>query len=94
MTNTRDLEKQLFNIDKRHTNSSSDTEMLLNVLATELQEQTHKQELEPDIIFDAVKSLHKRIQGSYASIALISGHGLLAFRDPFGIRPLVIGKRF
>jgi len=93
LTNTRDLEKQLFNIDKRHTNSSSDTEMLLNVLATELQEQIHNQELEPDIIFDAVKSLHKRIQGSYASIALISGHGLLAFRDPFGIRPLVIGKR-
>ena len=94
LTNTRDLEKQLFNIDKRHTNSSSDTEMLLNVFATELQEQTNKQELEPDIIFDAIKSLHKRIQGSYAAIALISGHGLLAFRDPFGIRPLVIGKRF
>jgi len=67
--------------------------MLLNVFATELQEQIHNQKLEPDIIFDAVKSLHKRIQGSYASIALISGHGLLAFRDPFGIRPLVIGKR-
>ena len=93
LTNTRDLEKQLFNVDKRHTNSSSDTEMLLNVFATELQEQIHNQELEPDIIFNAVKSLHKRIQGSYASIALISGHGLLAFRDPFGIRPLVIGKR-
>jgi len=93
LTNTRDLEKQLFNIDKRHTNSSSDTEMLLNVFATELQEQINNQELEPDIIFNAVKSLHKRIQGSYASIALISGHGLLAFRDPFGIRPLVIGKR-
>ena len=67
--------------------------MLLNVFATELQEQIHNQELEPDIIFDAVKSLHKRIQGSYASIALISGHGLLAFRD-LGIRPLVIGKDF
>ena len=93
LTNTRDLEKQLFNIDKRHTNSSSDTEMLLNVFATELQEHTNKQELEPDIIFDAVKSLHKRIQGSYAAISLISGHGILAFRDPFGIRPLVIGKR-
>ena len=93
LTNTRDLEKQLFSIDKRHTNSSSDTEMLLNVLATELQEQINNQELEPNIIFNAVKTLHKRIQGSYASIALISGHGLLAFRDPFGIRPLVIGKR-
>ena len=93
LTNTRDLEKQLFNIDRRHTNSSSDTEMLLNIFATELQEQIHGQELDPDLIFKAVKSLHKRVQGSYATISLISGHGLLAFRDPFGIRPLVIGKR-
>ena len=93
LTNTRDLEKQLFNIDKRHTNSSSDTEMLLNIFATELQDQIHNQELEPEIIFKAVETLHKRIQGSYAAIALISGHGLVAFRDPFGIRPLVIGKR-
>ena len=93
LTNTRELEKQLFSVDRRHTNSSSDTEMLLNIFATELQEQINNQELEPDLIFDAVRSLHKRIQGSYAAISLISGHGLLAFRDPFGIRPLVIGKR-
>jgi len=93
LTNTRELEKQLFNIDRRHTNSSSDTEMLLNIFATELQEQIHGQELAPDLIFKAIKSLHKRVQGSYAAISLISGHGLLAFRDPFGIRPLVIGKR-
>tara|TARA_Y100001933_G_scaffold236244_1_gene258048 strand:+ start:3841 stop:5298 length:1458 start_codon:yes stop_codon:yes gene_type:complete len=93
LTNTRELEKQLFSVDRRHTNSSSDTEMLLNVLATELQEQVHKKELEPDLIFKAIRSLHERIQGSYAAISLISGHGLLAFRDPFGIRPLVIGKR-
>ena len=56
LTNTRDLEKQLFNIDKRHTNSSSDTEMLLNVFATELQEQIQNQELEPDIIFKHEKN--------------------------------------
>ncbi len=93
LTNTRELEKQLFNVDRRHTNSSSDTEMLLNVLATELQSQVQNQELDPNHIFKAVRSLHKRIQGSYAAIALISGHGILAFRDPFGIRPLVIGKR-
>ncbi len=94
LTNTRELEKQLFNVDRRHTNSSSDTEMLLNIFATELQEQiNNKKELDPDLIFKAVKSLHKRVQGSYAAISLISGHGLLAFRDPFGIRPLVIGKR-
>ena len=94
LTNTRELEKQLFNVDRRHTNSSSDTEMLLNIFATELQEQIHGQELDPNLIFNAVKTLHKRVQGSYAAISLISGHGLLAFRDPFGIRPLVIGKRF
>jgi len=93
LTNTRELEKQLFNIDRRHTNSSSDTEMLLNVFATELQSQVQNQELDPNLIFKAVRSLHKRIKGSYAAISLISGHGLLAFRDPFGIRPLVIGKR-
>ena len=93
LTNTRELEKQLFSVDRRHTNSSSDTEMLLNILATELQEKIHKQELEPSLLFAAVRSLHKRVQGSYAAISLISGHGLLAFRDPFGIRPLVIGKR-
>jgi len=93
LTNTRELEKQLFSVDRRHTNSSSDTEMLLNVFATELQEKVNNQELDPNLIFKAVSTLHKRIQGSYAAIALISGHGLLAFRDPFGIRPLVIGKR-
>tara|TARA_Y100001970_G_scaffold205126_1_gene249799 strand:+ start:4787 stop:6247 length:1461 start_codon:yes stop_codon:yes gene_type:complete len=94
LTNTRELEKQLFSVDRRHTNSSSDTEMLLNIFATELQEQiNNKKDLDPDFIFKAVSSLHKRIQGSYAVISLISGHGLLAFRDPFGIRPLVIGKR-
>ncbi len=94
LTNTRELEKQLFSVDRRHTNSSSDTEMLLNIFATELQEQiNNKKELDPDLIFKAVTSLHKRIEGSYAAISLISGHGLLAFRDPFGIRPLVIGKR-
>jgi len=93
LTNTRELEKQLFNVDKRHTNSSSDTEMLLNVFATELQSQVQNQELDPNHIFKAVHCLHKRIQGSYAAISLISGHGILAFRDPFGIRPLVIGKR-
>ncbi len=93
LTNTRELEKQLFNIDRRHTNSSSDTEMLLNVLATEIQSQNFGSSLSPEHIFEAIKSLHKRVEGSYAAIALISGYGLLAFRDPFGIRPLVLGQR-
>ncbi len=93
LTNTRELEKQLFNIDRRHTNSSSDTEMLLNIFATEIQAQIHGSSLSPEHIFSAIKSLHKRVEGSYAAIALIAGHGLVAFRDPYGIRPLVLGKR-
>jgi len=92
-TNTRELEKELFKVDKRHTNTSSDTEMLLNVLATELNSEVKGKDVDPDDLFNAVKRLHSRVEGSYASIALIAGHGLLAFRDPFGIRPLVIGKR-
>ncbi len=93
LTNTRELEKELFNVDRRHTNSSSDTEMLLNVLATELQSQIYSKELDPEYIFRAISSVHKRVRGSYAAIALIAGHGVIAFRDPFGIRPLVLGKR-
>ena len=93
LTNTRELEKELFKVDRRHTNTSSDTEMLLNVLATELNSSINGKDINPDDLFTAVKRLHGRVQGSYASIALIAGHGLLAFRDPFGIRPLVIGKR-
>ena len=93
LTNTREIEKQLFNVDRRHTNSTSDTEMLLNVLATELQSNIKLKEVTPQDIFNSVKSVHQRIQGSYAAISLIAGHGLLAFRDPFGIRPLVLGKR-
>ena len=93
LTNTRQLEQDLFRVDRRHTNSSSDTEMLLNVLATELQFHLTGRELTPDQVFDSVASLHQRVEGSYASIALIAGHGLLAFRDPFGIRPLVLGQR-
>lgn len=91
LTNTRELEMDLFNKDRRHTNSASDTEMLLNVLATELQ--ITGNDFSPDHLFNAVRTMHQRIEGSYASIALIAGHGILAFRDPFGIRPLVIGKR-
>ncbi|MFM6974499.1 MAG: class II glutamine amidotransferase, partial [Agromyces sp.] len=82
LTNTRELERDLFNIDRRHTNSSSDTEMLLNVLATELQAQVSGTDLTPDEVFAAVRSVHERVEGSYASIAMIAGHGLLAFRDP------------
>ncbi|MGV1034027.1 MAG: amidophosphoribosyltransferase [Microbacteriaceae bacterium] len=93
LTNTRQLEQVLFRIDRRHTNSNSDTEMLLNVLATELQDQITGNDLTPDEVFAAVSSVHQRVEGSYAAIALIAGQGLLAFRDPYGIRPLILGRR-
>ena len=93
LTNTRELSSDLFSIDRRHVNSTSDTEMLLNVLATELQGQIKGLDLDPDQVFKAVEQVHARVEGSYAVIALIAGYGLLAFRDPFGIRPLILGRR-
>jgi amidophosphoribosyltransferase len=93
LTNTRELADDLFHVDRRHVNSTSDTEMLLNVLATELQSQVSGLDLDPDQVFAAVSQVHERVEGSYAAIAMIAGHGLLAFRDPFGIRPLVLGRR-
>ncbi len=93
LTNTRELSKELFHVDRRHLNTTSDTELLVNVLAHELQEQVTGTQLDPDQVFAAVERVHERVEGSYASIALIAGHGLLAFRDPFGIRPLVLGRR-
>jgi len=93
LTNTRELTEELFHIDRRHLNTSSDTELLVNVLAHELQEQVSGLDLDPDQIFKAVGRVHERVEGSYAAIALIAGHGMLAFRDPFGIRPLVLGRR-
>jgi len=93
LTNTRELTSELFHIDRRHLNTNSDTELLVNVLAHELQEQVTSHELDPEQIFAAVGRVHDRVEGSYAAIAMIAGHGLLAFRDPFGIRPLILGKR-
>jgi len=93
LTNTRELTKELFEVDRRHLNTNSDTELLVNVLAHELQQQITTDELNPDQVFAAVSRVHERVEGSYATIAMIAGHGLLAFRDPFGIRPLVLGRR-
>ena len=93
LTNTRELTQELFHVDRRHLNTGSDTELLVNVLANELQEQVSGLDLDPDQIFAAVERVHERVEGSYAAIALIAGYGLLAFRDPFGIRPLVLGRR-
>ncbi|WP_424449348.1 amidophosphoribosyltransferase [Microbacterium arborescens] len=93
LTNTRELTDELFRKDRRHLNTSSDTELLVNVLANELQSTISGLALDPDQVFQAVERVHERVEGSYAAIALIAGHGLLAFRDPFGIRPLILGKR-
>ncbi|PZQ87458.1 MAG: amidophosphoribosyltransferase [Leifsonia xyli] len=93
LTNTRELTEELFHTDRRHLNTNSDTELLVNVLANELQAQIRGDELDPDQVFDAIETLHERVEGSYAAIALIAGQGLLAFRDPFGIRPLILGRR-
>ncbi len=93
LTNTRELTEELFHTDRRHLNTSSDTELLVNVLANELQSAISGPELDADQIFHAVERVHERVEGSYASIALIAGYGLLAFRDPFGIRPLILGTR-
>jgi amidophosphoribosyltransferase len=93
LTNTRELSRDLFAIDRRHINTSSDTELLLNVLATEIQSRISGDQLDAAHLFDAVSGVHARVEGSYAAIAVIAGHGVLAFRDPFGIRPLILGSR-
>ena len=93
LTNTRELTEELFRKDRRHLNTSSDTELLVNVLANELQAVISDLQLDPAQIFEAVTRVHERVEGSYAAIALVAGYGLLAFRDPFGIRPLILGKR-
>lgn len=93
LTNTRELEGELATVDHRHVNTGSDTEMLVNVLGSELQSLVNGSGLDADHLFQAVRRVHERVEGSYGVIALIAGHGLLAFRDPFGIRPLVLGSR-
>lgn len=93
LTNTRELTAELYNVDRRHLNTHSDTELLLNVLANELQASVTGLSLDAEQVFDAVARVHERVEGSYAAIAMIAGHGLLAFRDPLGIRPLVLGRR-
>src|SRR5580765_8388809 len=92
LTNTEQLKIDLFRSDLRHVNTNSDSEVLLNVLAHELQEGATNYKLDPATIFAAVSGVHRRCRGAYAVVAMIAGYGLLAFRDPYGIRPLVYGK--
>lgn len=92
LTNYDELAGLLKNEDRRHLNTGSDSEVLLNVFAHELQNRT-KGTLTPEQIFDAVDAVHRRCSGGYAVVAMIIGHGIVAFRDPNAIRPLVLGKR-
>ena len=92
LTNAHALRAELFSTDHRHTNTDSDSEVLLNVFAHELERATRGVPLQPEDVFAAVRAVHQRIRGSYAVIALISGHGMVAFRDPHGIRPLAMGR--
>ena len=91
LTNVEQLKIELFKNDRRHINTDSDSEVLLNVLAHEIQQATSSYSLDPATLFGAVARLHNRVRGSYAVVAQIAGHGLLAFRDPYGIRPLCLG---
>ncbi|THC44616.1 amidophosphoribosyltransferase [Massilia sp. Mn16-1_5] len=91
LTNQAELKEALFRNDRRHINTNSDSEVLLNVLAHEIQEAANGYSLDAESIFKAVGVVHKRVRGAYAVVAQIAGHGMLAFRDPYGIRPLCIG---
>ena len=92
LTNAPALKQELFAVDRRHINTDSDTEVLLNILAHELEVAGRDLPLSPEEVFNAVRAVHKRLKGSYAVVALIAGYGLLAFRDPYGIRPLCFGE--
>ncbi|MBK6906869.1 MAG: amidophosphoribosyltransferase [Rhodocyclaceae bacterium] len=92
LTNSDELRRDMFLQDLRHMNTNSDSEVLLNVLAHELQEASTKHQVDAEMIFKAVAGVHRRVKGAYAVVAMIAGYGLLAFRDPYGIRPLVLGR--
>jgi amidophosphoribosyltransferase len=92
LTNAESLQADLFRDDLRHVNTGSDSEVLLNVFAHEL-EAEHAHEPGADDIFAAMSRVHQRCRGAYAAVAMIIGVGVVGFRDPYGIRPLVFGKR-
>ena len=92
LTNAEQLKHDLFVEDRRHINTDSDSEILLNVFAHEL-EATGKLKITSNDIFAAVSGVHRRCRGAYAVVGMITGHGLFAFRDPHGIRPVAIGRR-
>jgi len=93
LTNWRELREELFKVDRRHINTNSDSEVLLNVFAHELQRAATGASLDEKAIFAAVSAVHRRARGGYAVIAQVAGFGLVAFRDPYGIRPLCLGSQ-
>jgi len=93
LTNWRELREALFHVDRRHINTNSDSEVLLNVFAHELQRAYNGTSLDDAAVFDAVAAVHRRAKGAYAVIAQIAGYGMVAFRDPYGIRPLCLGRQ-
>ena len=92
LSNTKELAAELFNSDLRHISTDSDSEVLLNILAHEISKNNQKKP-NPETLFQAVKATFKRCEGSINVVSIITGHGLLAFRDRHGIRPLTLGSR-
>ncbi|ROT45226.1 amidophosphoribosyltransferase [Pusillimonas sp. NJUB218] len=93
LTNWRELREELFRIDRRHINTNSDSEVLLNVFAHELQMAATGASLDESAVFKAVSAVHRRVKGAYAVIAQVASFGMVAFRDPYGIRPLCLGAQ-
>lgn len=93
LTNAEDLQRELFESDLRHINTRSDSEVLLNVFAHELQALKPSKSVTPEQIFATVSAVHERCKGAYAVIGMLVGRGVFAFRDPLGIRPAMIGVR-
>ena len=93
LTNAEALQSELYRTDRRHINTASDSEVLLNVFAHELQSAAGSDKLQPDHLFKAVAAVHRRCAGGYAVIAMLVGRGVLGFRDPNGIRPVILGRR-
>ena len=92
LTNAETLKQELFDLDRRHINTRSDSEILLNVFAHEIDKQ-RPERLTHEHVFRAIEGVHRRCKGAYAAVAMIPGLGMIAFRDPHGIRPLSFGYR-